>query len=161
MDDNGPETSFKVLLLIVSGPPALPVFSDLRQVSASRGERCMVLIVLSCLLFEIFPMWFSHLFLQFYFAEKRKSIRASALSLISQITSPWLGRGGILFNCEGLITRFKVFHQSLGPRVSLFSLSARLSLTACLDFLISLLTWFLIFLYFSWSELALLFLYFV
>ena len=90
--------------------------------------------------------------------EEKKSLRTSALSLFSQMISPWLRRGGILLDCEGFVTRFKVFHQSLGLGVLSFSLSASLSLTSCFDFLISL---FLIFLYASWSELALVFLYLV
>ena len=37
-DDRGLKSSFKILLLRVSGPAALPVFNDLRQSFDFRGE---------------------------------------------------------------------------------------------------------------------------
>ena len=48
-DDRGLESYFKILLLRVSGPAALPVFNDLRQVSTSDGDKCMLSIVSLCL----------------------------------------------------------------------------------------------------------------
>ena len=74
------------------------------------------------------------------FCEEKKSLKTSALSLLSEKSSPWLHNGGILLDSEGLIICFNVFHQSLGPRVLLLSFSASLSFTACLDLLISLFT---------------------
>ena len=71
------------------------------------------------------------------FCEEKKSLNTSALSLLSEKSSPWLHNGGILLDSEDLIICFNVFHQSLGPRVLLLSFSASLSFTACLDFLIS------------------------
>ena len=64
----------------------------------------------------------------------------------------------LLFS-DGLITCLSVFHQSLGLNEPLLSLSASLSFTFCLEFLISLFTRFLILLYTSQSELVLVFLY--
>ena len=44
-DDKGLESSLRILLLIVSGPAALPVFSDLRHGWTSEGDKFMQSIV--------------------------------------------------------------------------------------------------------------------
>ena len=58
-------------------------------------------IVLS--VFEVF-LWDVAFVSSVLFCEEKKSSRASALSLTSDIISPSLRRGGMLLDCEGLIT---------------------------------------------------------
>ena len=72
--DKGLESSLRILLLIVSGPAVLPIFSDLRQVSTSEGDKFMLSIV-SFDYFRSYLLESMHLFHQWYFERKQNVVK--------------------------------------------------------------------------------------
>lgn len=74
---------------------------------------------------------------------RKKSFKTLAFSVSLSVTIPSFSNGGIEFLEFGAITFFSVCHQSLEESVSVLSLSAILSLSACFDSLIKFITLFL------------------
>ena len=67
------------------------------------------------------------------FGLEKKSFKTLAFSVSSSVTMPSFSNGGVEFLELGAITFFNVRHQSLEETVSVLSLSAILSLSACFD----------------------------
>ena len=147
-EERGRLSSFKIRLLIWSGPIAFPVFNDFKTFSTSTGVKlrvskvgtssCTILGSVAVVSFRLFCLL-------------KCSLRIPTFSFSSEYIIFSLHRGVITELEQGFINCFSVFHQSLGPNSLLLSFSAILSVciffrfSDCVCYLISIM--FIVFVY--------------
>ena len=147
-EESGCASSFRIILLIESGPAALPVLRARNVDSTSAGNV------------EILSSWKGGLmdvdgriaFVSFKNVCLVKCLfKISAFSCSVKKITPSCESGGNPEVCSGFISGFSVLHQSFGPMFEVSNFVAKCLLSSHLDFRVSFFTLFLGCLYLSKS----------